>query len=90
MIGVDRSAGADHRAPPARLAGNRMLFRYELVASERMADEDDVGLIRVERTVGLIGERKSAQFGPGSSRSGRPRPRTTRCPGSTNSSPEAE
>ena len=55
-IGVDRRARADHQRPPARLAGHRMIVGRVLVAGQRVADEDGVGAIGVERPVGLIGD----------------------------------
>ena len=43
-LGVERPAGADHQLPPAVLAGDRMRLGGELVAGQRMADQDRVGL----------------------------------------------
>ena len=57
-------AGADHRLPPARLAGDRMRIGDVLVAGQRVADQDGVGALRVERAVGLIGDRERAEIDP--------------------------
>ena len=60
-VGVDRLAGADERRPPAGLAGHRVLARDVLVARQRVADEDGVGLVGVERAVGLVGDARTAR-----------------------------
>ena len=60
-IRVDRPPGPDHRLPPARLAGDRMGIGHMLIAGQRMADEDRIGLGRVQRAIGLIGDRQRAQ-----------------------------
>ncbi len=60
-IGVDRLAGSDERLPPAGLLGHGMLARHVLVARQRVADEDGVGLGGVERAVGLVRDRDRRQ-----------------------------
>ena len=55
-VGVDRLAGADHGLPPAGLAGDRMHVGDMLVAGERVADQDGVAALGVERAVGLVGD----------------------------------
>ena len=53
-VGVDRLAGADHDVPPAGLAGHRIDVGDVLVAGQRVADQDRVLAVAVERAVGLI------------------------------------
>ena len=60
-VGVDRAPGADQQLPPARFAGFRMDVRAVLVAGQGMADQDGVRLVRIEFTVGLIGDPEGAQ-----------------------------
>ncbi len=55
-LGVDRPAGSDHRFPPAGLAGNRMDIGDVLIAGQRMADQDGVRALGIERTIGLVGD----------------------------------
>src|SRR5262245_47441037 len=54
-LGIDRPAWPDHRLPPARFPRDRMHARDMLVSSERMANQHRVGTLRVERSVGLVG-----------------------------------
>jgi len=61
-LGVERPAGADHLLPPAGPAGHRILPDQELVAGQRMADQDGVGARRVQLAIGLIGDGKGAEF----------------------------
>ena len=86
-VGIEHLAGADHRAPPAGLAGNRVRLGDELVAGQRVTDQDDVRPVGVQPAIGLVGQRKGASSAPESSRSGRLRPSTTRWPGNTKWSP---
>ena len=51
---VNHLARPDEALPPAFLAGHRVLFGHELIEGECMADQDGVGLLRIERPVGLI------------------------------------
>ena len=61
-VGVDDLAGTDQHLPPARLAGHRIGVGDMLVAGQRMADQDGVGLARVvERAVGLVGDLERRQ-----------------------------
>ena len=64
-VGVDRLARADHVRPPARLAGHRVAARDVLVAGQRVADEDGVGLVGVQRAVGLVGDLEVVEPVPG-------------------------
>ncbi len=57
-VGVDRPPGTDHGFPPAGLAGQRMTIGDMLVAGERMTDEHGVRFRRVERPIGLVGDRQ--------------------------------
>ena len=54
-VGVDGFAGPHHAHPPPWLAGDRMVACHILITCQRMAKQDRVGLIRVEFTIGLIG-----------------------------------
>jgi hypothetical protein len=38
---------------------------HELIAGQGMADQDRVGLVRVERAIGLIGQGEGAEAGTG-------------------------
>ena len=49
------------RLPPARLAGDRMDVGDMLVAGQRMAEQDGVGLVGVQLAIGLIGDAEGAQ-----------------------------
>ena len=60
-LGVDGSAGPDHRLPPAGLVGHGILVCDVLVAGERMADQDGVGAVRIERAIGLVGDAERRQ-----------------------------
>ena len=64
-VGVDRLAGPDHRLPPAGLAGHRMDVGDMLVAGERVADQDRVAALGIERAVGLIGDLERRQIDAG-------------------------
>ena len=55
-FGIDRLAGADHRLPPAGLAGDRMSVNYMLIAGECVTDQNGVAARGVERTIGLISD----------------------------------
>ena len=55
-LGIDRPAGADHGLPPAGLAGDRMLVDDVLIAGQRMADQNRIAAVGIERAVGLIGD----------------------------------
>ena len=55
-VGVERTAGADHGLPPARLAGHRMHVGDVLIAGQRMADQNGVGTVGVEFAIGLVGD----------------------------------
>ena len=48
--------GADHARPPAGLAGDRMGAGDMLVAGQRMADQDRVAAVGVQRAIGFIGD----------------------------------
>ena len=61
-IGVERLAGADQVVPPALALLLAGMGAGDMVRGiERMADEDGVAARRVERAVGLVGERVVAQ-----------------------------
>ncbi len=55
-VGVDRPARADHRLPPAGLAGQWVAFGEVLVPGQRMADQDGVAAAGVQRAVGAVGD----------------------------------
>ena len=55
-VGIDRLAGADHGVPPAGLAGDGMDIGDMLIAGQRVTDEHEVRLVRVQRAVGLVGD----------------------------------
>ena len=63
-LGVEHAAGADQGLPPAGLAGDRMRVGGVLVAGQRMADQDRVRALGVERAVGLVGDRERAEIDP--------------------------
>jgi hypothetical protein len=44
------------------LAGHRVLFGDELIEGEGMADQDGVGLVGIERAVGLVGHPIGAEI----------------------------
>src|SRR5262245_6624221 len=54
-LGIDRSAWADHRLPPTCFPGHRMHTRDMLVTGQRMANQHRVRPLRVERSIGLVG-----------------------------------
>ena len=60
-VGVDDLAGPDQHFPPAGLAGDRVGVGDMLVAGQRMADQHGVGLRRVQRAVGLVGDLERRQ-----------------------------
>jgi len=62
-VGVERLARPHHQVPPSRLAGDRVGFGDELVARQRMADEDGVRSVCIQRAVCLVGEREGAELG---------------------------
>ncbi len=64
-VGVDRPARPDHGLPPARLAGDRMDVGDVLVAGQRMADQDRVAALGVERAVGLVGDLERREIDAG-------------------------
>ena len=64
-VGVDRLAGPDHGLPPARLAGDRMVVDHVLVAGQRMADQDGVAALGIQRAVGLVGDLQWAEIDAG-------------------------
>ena len=59
---IEHLARPDQALPPAFLAGHRMLFGHELVEGQGMADQDGVGLLRIERAVGLVGHPIGAEL----------------------------
>ena len=60
--GIEHLARPDHALPPALLAGHRMLLDDELIAGQRVADQDGVGLVGVQRAVGLVGHAIGAEI----------------------------
>ena len=60
-VGIERLAGSHHQLPPAGFAGDRVGTHDELIAGERVTQENRVGALLVERAVGLIGEREGPQ-----------------------------
>ena len=63
-VRIQGLARAHHQLPPARLAGHRMDTGGELVAGQRVADQDDVGLVLVELPIGHVGDREVGQLDP--------------------------
>ena len=59
---IEHLARPDQALPPALLAGHGMLLGDELVAGQRMADQDGVRLVGVERAVGLVGHPIGAEL----------------------------
>ena len=57
-LGVEHVAGPDQRGPPPGMAGDRVRVGDVLVAGQRVADQDRVAALGVERAVGLIGDRE--------------------------------
>ena len=62
-LGVERQARPDRELPPAGLAGHRVAAGGELVAGQRVADQDGVGALGVEAAVGLVGDVDRAELG---------------------------
>ena len=60
-VGVDDLARADQHLPPAGLAGDGIGVGDMLVAGQCMADQHGVGLGRVQRPVGLVGDLERRQ-----------------------------
>ena len=63
-VGVEHQSGADHCFPPTGLAGYRMGIGNVLVPGQRVADQDRIRPIRVERAIGLIRDRERANIDP--------------------------
>ena len=55
-VRIDGLAGPDHYFPPAGLAGQRMGIGDMLVPGQRMADQNGIGFVGIERAIGLIGD----------------------------------
>jgi hypothetical protein len=55
-VDIDREPAANHVLPPARLACDGVLVGNMLVERQRMADQNGIGALRIERAVGLIGD----------------------------------
>ena len=60
-VGVDDLARPDQHLPPAGLAGDGIGVGDVLVGGQRMADQHGVGLGRVQRAVGLVGDLERRQ-----------------------------
>ena len=56
LIGIHRFSRAYDGFPPAGLARDGMAARHMLVARERMAHEDGVRALRIQRSIGLVGD----------------------------------
>ena len=63
-VGIDWPARPDHPRPPAGFAGNRMHRGDMLVAGQRVADENCVRCVGVERAIAFIGEFDRRQHAP--------------------------
>ena len=61
-LGVDRLAGPDHGLPPSGLAGHRMTIHGVLIAGKRVADENGVTALGIERAVCLVGDLEGAKI----------------------------
>ena len=61
-VGVERSPGAHHGLPPARLAGDRMNIGDMLIAGQRMQDQNRVGALRIEFAIGIVGDLERRQI----------------------------
>ena len=73
-----------HQRKPLAGLPAQLVVRHMLVAGERMADQDRVGLVGIERAVGLIGDLPGASAMPASIISGSSAPkRMTRLDGSS-------
>ena len=57
--------GPDHGLPPARLAGDRVIVNGVLIAGKRMADQNRIAALGVERAVGLISDLQWAKLDAG-------------------------
>ena len=55
-IGVHRQSGSDRTFPPAGLSGDRMAAGDILIHRQRMAQQDRVAAVRVQRAIGLISD----------------------------------
>jgi len=58
---VQHLARSRERRPPSGLAGDGMLLGHVLVAGKRVADQDGVAALGVERAVGLVGDGVAAE-----------------------------
>ena len=61
-LGVEHPIGADQGLPPAGLAGDRVRVGGVLIAGQRVADEDRVRPLGVERAIGLVGDRERPEI----------------------------
>ena len=57
-LGIDGLAGPDHGRPPARFVRHGIDVGDVLIARQGVADEDGVGLVGVQRAIGLVGDRQ--------------------------------
>src|SRR5690606_19655693 len=64
-VGINGLAWTYQRAPPARLAGDRMDAGHMLVAGKRVADEDCIRLVGIELATGLVGDLKARKLDAG-------------------------
>jgi len=60
-VGVDGPAGSDQRRPPAGLVGQWVRIGGVLVTGQRMADENRIGAVGIQRAVGLVGDVEGRQ-----------------------------
>ena len=56
FIGIDNTARPDHLRPPALFIGQRIIPRRMLVAGQRMANENGIAFVFIERAVSAIGQ----------------------------------
>ena len=62
-IGIDRQAGTGQQCPPAGLAGDRVgVVRHILSTGQGMRHQDRVRTVRIQRAIGLIGDRIRPQL----------------------------
>ena len=61
-VGVERSARSDHDVPPPRFTGQRVGIGGVLVAGQRVAHQNRVGFLGVQRAIGLVGHAKTGEF----------------------------